>query len=121
MQINKLIQLPGIKNLKDLPLVSSIIEVFLPSLVLRIFLVVLPYLLDYMGHIEGLVSLSAVQFSVVKKLFTFQVSHSQLTGGPIPPDVGCCIACVKIGLLRCQVSSFRMPCTEHPLPLSYAF
>jgi hypothetical protein len=59
-----------------LPLVSSIVEAFLPSLVLRIFLIVLPFLLAYMGRMEGLVSLSAVQFSVVKKLFTFQVCFS---------------------------------------------
>ena len=73
MQIDKLRSLPGIKDISGLPLVSSVLEVFLPSLVLRIFLVILPYLLDYMGHIQGLVSLSAVQFSVVKKLFAFQV------------------------------------------------
>ena len=73
MQINKLREVPGIKDVSQLPLLSSVVEVFLPSLVLRIFLVILPYLLDYMGRIEGLASLSAVQFSVVKKLFAFQV------------------------------------------------
>lgn len=75
LQINKLREVPGIKDFSQLPLVSSIVEVFLPSLVLRIFLVVLPYLLDYMGRLEGLTSLSAVQFSVVKKLFAFQVRN----------------------------------------------
>lgn len=75
VQIDKIAELPGLKDISDLPLVSSVVTVILPSLVLRIFLVILPYLLDYMGRVEGLVSLSAVQFSVVKKLFAFQVGR----------------------------------------------
>jgi len=50
LQLDKLQQLPVVRQLTALPLVSSLVQAFLPSLVLRIFLVVLPYLLSYMGH-----------------------------------------------------------------------
>lgn len=72
MQIDRIADLPGLRQVVKLPLVSSLIAAFLPTLVLRLFLLVLPYLLAYMGTVEGLVSFSAVEFSVVTKLFTFQ-------------------------------------------------
>ena len=78
LQINKLTDLPGVREVTRLPLVSSVLASFLPSLVLRVFLVVLPYLLAYMGLLEGLISRSAVTFSVVGKLFTFQAGPPSL-------------------------------------------
>ena len=74
VQIDKLTALPGVRQVTQLPLVSSVVASFLPSLVLRVFLLVLPYLLAYLGSVEGLVSRSAVTFSVVGKLFTFQAN-----------------------------------------------
>lgn len=74
MQIDRIVELPGIRFVADLPLVSTIVASFLPSLVLRLFLAVLPYLLAFLGMVQGFVSLSEVEFSVVKKLFTFQVT-----------------------------------------------
>ena len=50
------------------------ISAFLPTVVLRIFLVVLPAVLAMMGRAEGLVSLGQVTLSVVDKYFAFQVT-----------------------------------------------
>lgn len=66
-------ELPGVRMAADWPVVSALFSALLPSLVLRIFLAVLPFLLEYMGHVEGLTCLSSVQFSVIKKYFAFQV------------------------------------------------
>ena len=76
-QVEKLRGMVGIRWLARIPAIDAFIAGLLPSLVLRIFLALLPELLAYIGRMQGLISLSQVQFSVVRRYFAFQViSHS---------------------------------------------
>ncbi|KAK9811621.1 hypothetical protein WJX72_007134 [[Myrmecia] bisecta] len=73
IQVDKLESVPGIKQLASLPLISDFFKAILPSLVLRIFLAILPLLLAFMNRRQGMISESQVDFGVVRKYFIFQV------------------------------------------------
>lgn len=73
LQLDRLVNVPVVRDIVELPLVHGIIEGLLPSLVLRIFLAVLPYLLEGLAMWEGALSLSSVQFETMTKYFAFQV------------------------------------------------
>lgn len=65
--------LPGIRQILELPLLSSALAGFLPQLVLRLFFSLMPYILAALEHVEGLPAESEVEFGVVRKYFAFQV------------------------------------------------
>lgn len=46
----------------------------MPSVILRIFLALLPNLLAFMSHVQGMTSLSQIDFGVMRKYFIFQVN-----------------------------------------------
>ena len=46
------------------------------GLVLKVFLALLPWLLSIMGRLQGLHSLSSLDFSVISKFYIFQVRHA---------------------------------------------
>ena len=57
------------------------------GLVLKVFLALLPYLLSLMGRVQGLHSISSLDFSVVSKFYVFQV---QLCSCPLTyQTMGC--------------------------------
>lgn len=55
------------------------------GLALKVFLALLPYLLSLMGRIQGLHSISSLDFSVVSKFYIFQV---QLCSCPLASNDG---------------------------------
>ena len=65
--------LPGIRQVLELPLLSSALAGFLPQLVLRLFFSLMPYILAALERVEGLPAESEVEFGVVRKYFAFQV------------------------------------------------
>lgn len=69
--------LPGIREVLELPLLSSVLAGFLPQLVLRLFFSLMPYILGLLERLEGLPAESEVEFGVVRKYFAFQVSRSE--------------------------------------------
>ncbi len=79
LQIEKLVDLPGIRQILELPLLSSALAGFLPQLVLRLFFSLMPYILAALERLEGLPAESEVEFGVVRKYFAFQVM-------PIAPE-----------------------------------
>ncbi|KAL3134038.1 hypothetical protein ABBQ32_008470 [Trebouxia sp. C0010 RCD-2024] len=64
---------PGLRTVSNLPVINGLITSFLPSLILRIFLALLPNLLSFMSHVQGMTSLSQIDFGVMRKYFIFQV------------------------------------------------
>ena len=79
--------LPGIRELVELPLLSSVLAGFLPQLVLRLFFSLMPYILAALERLEGLPAESEVEFGVVRKYYAFQVRPAQLPGSPAPQEV----------------------------------
>ncbi|KAK9919147.1 hypothetical protein WJX75_009706 [Coccomyxa subellipsoidea] len=73
LQIDKLVDLPGIREVAELPLVSGLLAGFLPQLVLRLFFSLMPYILALLGRMEGLPAESEVEWGAVRKYFSFQV------------------------------------------------
>lgn len=67
------LQVPILADLVDLPFVSSILQGFLPSLVLLIFLAVAPYLLKALIQRAGLASMTAVDAQLIGMYFLFQL------------------------------------------------
>lgn len=43
---------------------------------MKVFLALLPWLLSIMGRLQGLHSLSSLDFSVISKFYIFQVRHA---------------------------------------------
>ena len=78
-QIEKLVDLPGIREVLALPLLSSVLAGILPQLVLRLFFSLMPYILGFLERLEGLPAESEVEFGVVRKYFAFQVRPSEST------------------------------------------
>ena len=74
VQIEKLVDLPGVRWLVELPLLSSVLAGILPQLVLRLFFSLMPYILGFLERLEGLPAESDVEFGVVRKYFAFQVN-----------------------------------------------
>lgn len=71
-QIDKLVDLPGIREVAELPLVSGLLAGFLPQLVLRLFFSLMPTILALLERLEGLPAESEVEWGVVQKYFSFQ-------------------------------------------------
>lgn len=71
-QIEKLVDLPGIRQVAELPLLSSLLAGFLPQIVLRLFFSLMPYILALLERMEGLPAESEVEWGVVRKYFSFQ-------------------------------------------------
>ena len=74
LQVQRLDTITPFKQLVNIQFTRSIIESLLPSIVLKIFLAILPMLLAFMNKQQGMTSMSAVDFGVVRKYFIFQVS-----------------------------------------------
>ena len=72
-QIDKLVDLPGIREVAELPLVSGLLAGFLPQLTLRLFFSLMPTILALLERLEGLPAESEVEWGVVRKYFSFQV------------------------------------------------
>ncbi|CAK0785988.1 hypothetical protein CVIRNUC_009201 [Coccomyxa viridis] len=72
INIDQLRKIHVIAVIIDLPVVRSIITAILPGLVLKVFLALLPWLLSIMGRLQGLHSLSSLDFSVISKFYIFQ-------------------------------------------------
>lgn len=91
--------LPGVRWVFELPLVAPLLAGFLPQLVLRVFLALLPALLALLGRFEGLPAESAVEFGVVKKYFAFQ---ARLCLVPVAPLLPLCMftAAAESGVVR---------------------
>ena len=116
-QIEKLVDLPGIRELLELPLLSSVLAGFLPQLVLRLFFSLMPYILAALERLEGLPAESEVEFGVVRKYYAFQVrsawppclaalpgsrSLKRLLGVSLMPHL---LACLQRLEGRCQEAS----------------
>jgi hypothetical protein len=63
--------LPFLEPLIERPTVKSFIQGFLPGIVLKIFLIVLPTILMYMSQFEGLISQSSLERRTASKYFIF--------------------------------------------------
>lgn len=66
-------RIQGINKIVELPFVAQILQGILPSLVLKIFLAILPMILNMMNRFTGMPSISQVDFATVSKFFIFQV------------------------------------------------
>ena len=84
--------LPGIRELVELPLLSSVLAGFLPQLVLRLFFSLMPYILAFLERLEGLPAESEVEFGVVRKYYAFQVRPAR-PPCPAAQPVRACRAC----------------------------
>lgn len=73
IEIDQLEKVAIIKDIVDITIVRSILTAILPGLVLKIFLALLPALLQFMNKLQGMVSESQIDFGVSKKYFIFQV------------------------------------------------
>ena len=89
-QIEKLVDLPGIRELLELPLLSSVLAGFLPQLVLRLFFSLMPYILAALERLAGLPAESEVEFGVVRKYYAFQVRPARPPCLAARPLRGCC-------------------------------
>lgn len=67
------LQIPILADLLSLPLVSSILQGFLPSLVLLVFLAVAPYLLRGIIQWAGLASMTQIDAQLIGMYFLFQL------------------------------------------------
>ncbi len=72
-QIDKLVDLPGIRDVAELPMAAGLLAGFLPQLVLRLFYSLLPTILALLERCGGLPAESEVEWGVVRKYFSFQV------------------------------------------------
>ncbi|BDA46964.1 CSC1-like protein At4g02900 [Coccomyxa sp. Obi] len=73
LQIDKLVDLPGIREVAELPMIAGLLAGFLPQLVLRLFYSLLPTILALLERCGGLPAESEVEWGVVRKYFSFQV------------------------------------------------
>ncbi|CAL9162010.1 calcium permeable stress-gated cation channel 1-like [Musa acuminata AAA Group] len=62
---------PFLKPLIEIPVIKSFMQGFLPGIVLKIFLILLPMILMLMSKFEGFVSLSALQRRSASKYYIF--------------------------------------------------
>lgn len=89
-------QIPFLRPLLELPLLSSVIQGFLPSLVLLTFLAVLPYTLAALISRGGLHSLTAEDSLLTLMYFLFQLFAVS--------TVGSCALHVLLHHLPCSAS-----------------
>ncbi|KAK9809699.1 hypothetical protein WJX73_006828 [Symbiochloris irregularis] len=73
VEVQRLQNIPGFKQLLQITFIKSLLQSIFPSLVLKIFLAVLPLILAYMNKRQGMISKSQIDFGVTLKLFIFQV------------------------------------------------
>ena len=73
--MSRLESTPGLRTVANLPVINGLITSFMPSVILRIFLALLPNLLAFMSHVQGMTSLSQIDFGVMRKYFIFQASY----------------------------------------------
>eukprot|EP00882_Tetradesmus_deserticola_P033825 GHRQ01038674.1.p2 GENE.GHRQ01038674.1~~GHRQ01038674.1.p2 ORF type:complete len:261 (+),score=137.76 GHRQ01038674.1:44-784(+) len=73
VNMDNLMKIPFLRSLLELQFVSSLIQGFLPSLVLLIFLAVLPYLLGALIRRAGLHSITAEDSLLTLMYFLFQL------------------------------------------------
>lgn len=98
------VQVPFIAGLVDLPLVSSLLQGFLPSLVLLVFLAVAPYLLKALIQGAGLASMTAIDAQLIGMYFLFQlVSDRTCTAA------GCVLRCFLPLCVQRQVVLVLLP------------
>eukprot|EP00891_Asterochloris_glomerata_P001750 jgi/Astpho2/1750/Aster-04171 len=67
LPVNKLEHVPFIRSIINLPVINGLLTSFLPSLILRVFLALLPTLLTFMNKVQGMVSTSSIEFGVVSE------------------------------------------------------
>lgn len=72
IQMDRLENTPVLGAIVTFPLVNGILKGIVPTLVLKLFLAFLPRILKRMSHWQGLISLSEIDFEVVRKYFIFQ-------------------------------------------------
>ena len=65
--------MPGLSTFVNLPFIGAIIQGILPTLVLMIFLAILPMIIRLMCYLSGMPSLSAIDFGVAHRYFIFMV------------------------------------------------
>lgn len=107
MQIEKLVDLPVIRDVMALSLVNSLVAGFLPQLVLRLFFALMPYILALLERLAGLPAESEVEWGVVRKYFSFQVSLLYSFTGALTciGDYACPGCC-------CTIYAEQMSCTS---------
>jgi len=64
----------SVSFIQDIPIVNSIITAILPSLVLTIFIAMLPPLIKAMNKWAGMISLSQIDLGLMTRFFIFQVT-----------------------------------------------
>eukprot|EP00210_Caulerpa_lentillifera_P000603 g584.t1 len=72
IQMDRLENTPVLGAIVTFPLVNGVLKGVVPTLVLKLFLAFLPKILTRMNHWQGLISLSEIDFEVVRKYFIFQ-------------------------------------------------
>jgi hypothetical protein len=73
VNLDNVSKVPGLGTIARIPFVTQILKGILPSLVLKIFLALLPPVLAAMARFAGAKSVSRVDLSVVANFFVFQV------------------------------------------------
>jgi hypothetical protein len=73
VNLDNVSKVPGLGTIARIPFVTQILKGILPSLVLKIFLAILPPVLAAMARFSGAKSVSRVDLSVVSNFFVFQV------------------------------------------------
>jgi hypothetical protein len=73
VNLDNVSKVPGLGLVTRIPFVTQILKGILPSLVLKIFLAILPPVLAAMARFAGAKSVSRVDLSVVANFFVFQV------------------------------------------------
>jgi hypothetical protein len=63
----------SVSFIQDIPIVNSVITAILPSLVLTIFIAMLPPLITAMNRWAGMISLSQIDLGLMTRFFIFQV------------------------------------------------
>jgi hypothetical protein len=71
---------PGLGKIASIPFVTQLLQGVMPSLVLKIFLAILPMILNAMNRFAGAPSVSQIDFATVSKFFIFQVRMCALRG-----------------------------------------
>ena len=72
IQMDRLERYPVIGSIVTFPLINGILKAVVPNLALKLFLAFLPSLLKHMNRAQGMISLSEIDFGVVRKYFVFQ-------------------------------------------------
>lgn len=82
IDLPKLAKYPGLKEFVNAPGIKQLLEAIVPGLVLKIFIAIVPVILEIMMMVQGAISDSEVDFGVVRRYFLFQVGALRAHGGP---------------------------------------